>query len=232
MNAVAEVFAFVSRASEVLSQPVGTELGADTPRFMLEQVPPVAAECRSQALDVLLWTRRLCSARAVHELLFGSNSACALADDIMSICVLTGSWLMLALADRGGGYAVTRDARPVAERLRRCAAMCNGYTAVLCLSIPHQASYSTTPVCHVFAAAHRKWAVRELHAPLLWPRSWPQAAGTTMLLQAGLYAIMGCMRDVRVRTQRTDAMFEPLAETVAVLQKYGIQVGSCTTEIL
>ncbi len=36
---------------------------------------------------------------------------------------------------------------------------------------------------------------------------------------------MGCMRDVRVRTQRTDAMFEPLVETVAVLQKYGIQVG-------
>ena len=38
MNAVAEVFAFVGRASDVLSQPVGTELGADTPRFMLEQV--------------------------------------------------------------------------------------------------------------------------------------------------------------------------------------------------
>ena len=43
-------------------------------------------------------------------------------------------------------------------------------------------------------------------------------------LQAGLYAIMGCMRDVRVRAQRTDAMFDPLMETVAVLQKYGIQV--------
>ncbi len=35
---------------------------------------------------------------------------------------------------------------------------------------------------------------------------------------------MGCMRDVRVRTARTDAMFAPLVETVAVLQKYGIQV--------
>ena len=45
-----------------------------------------------------------------------------------------------------------------------------------------------------------------------------------MLAQAGLYAIMGCMRDVRVRAQRTDAMFEPLVETVAVLQKYGIEV--------
>ena len=49
-------------------------------------------------------------------------------------------------------------------------------------------------------------------------------ANTMPLLQAGLYAIMGCMRDVRVRTQRTDAMFGPLVETVAVLQKYGIQV--------
>lgn len=39
---------------------------------------------------------------------------------------------------------------------------------------------------------------------------------------------MGCMRDVRVRTQRTDAMFEPLVETVAVLQKYGIQVCDMT----
>jgi hypothetical protein len=39
-----------------------------------------------------------------------------------------------------------------------------------------------------------------------------------------LYGIMGCMRDVRVRTARTDAMFAPLVETVAVLQKYGIQV--------
>ncbi len=38
VNAVAEVFTFVSRASDVLGQPVGTELGADTPRFMLEQV--------------------------------------------------------------------------------------------------------------------------------------------------------------------------------------------------
>ena len=38
INAVAEVFSFVNRASDVLSQPVGTELGADTPRFLLEQV--------------------------------------------------------------------------------------------------------------------------------------------------------------------------------------------------
>ena len=42
--------------------------------------------------------------------------------------------------------------------------------------------------------------------------------------KAGLYAIMSCMRDVRVRTEHTDAMFAPLHETIAVLHKYGIQV--------
>ena len=40
VNAVAELFQFVSKASDILGQPVGTELGGDTPRFMLEQVRP------------------------------------------------------------------------------------------------------------------------------------------------------------------------------------------------
>ena len=49
-------------------------------------------------------------------------------------------------------------------------------------------------------------------------------AGRRASTKAGLYAIMACMRDVRVRTERTDAMFPPLHETIAVLHKYGIQV--------
>lgn len=37
-----------------------------------------------------------------------------------------------------------------------------------------------------------------------------------------LYGIMSCMRDIRKRTDRTDSMFDPLKETVALLQNYGI----------
>ena len=37
-----------------------------------------------------------------------------------------------------------------------------------------------------------------------------------------LYDIMSCMRDIRKRTERTDAMFEPLRATVAVLNGFGI----------
>lgn len=33
-----------------------------------------------------------------------------------------------------------------------------------------------------------------------------------------LYAILSCMRDIRKRTDRTDAVFEPLQRTVALLQ--------------
>ncbi|MEW5311809.1 MAG: hypothetical protein WDW38_003494 [Sanguina aurantia] len=39
-----------------------------------------------------------------------------------------------------------------------------------------------------------------------------------------LYDIMSCMRDVRKRTERTDAMFDPLKETVAVLHGFGISM--------
>lgn len=54
--------------------------------------------------------------------------------------------------------------------------------------------------------------------------SMQRKAGRRAATKAGLYAIMACMRDVRVRTEHTDAMFAPLHETIAVLHKYGIQV--------
>ena len=37
-----------------------------------------------------------------------------------------------------------------------------------------------------------------------------------------LYSIMSCMRDVRKRSDRTDNMFEPLRDTVALLTRFGI----------
>lgn len=37
-----------------------------------------------------------------------------------------------------------------------------------------------------------------------------------------LYDAMSCMRDVRKRSERTDAMFEPLRETVTALQGAGV----------
>ncbi|CAD7696266.1 unnamed protein product [Ostreobium quekettii] len=40
-----------------------------------------------------------------------------------------------------------------------------------------------------------------------------------------LYGIMSCMRDIRKRTDRTDTMFEPLKDTVAALQNFGINLG-------
>jgi dynein heavy chain len=40
-----------------------------------------------------------------------------------------------------------------------------------------------------------------------------------------VYDIMSCMRDIRKRTERTDGMFEPLKETVALLQGFGVQLN-------
>ncbi len=40
-----------------------------------------------------------------------------------------------------------------------------------------------------------------------------------------LYDIMSCMRDIRKRTERTDMMFEPLKDTVALLHGFGIQMN-------
>jgi hypothetical protein len=40
-----------------------------------------------------------------------------------------------------------------------------------------------------------------------------------------LYDILSCVRDVRKRSDRTDAMFEPLKETASLLHAFGIQLG-------
>jgi hypothetical protein len=40
-----------------------------------------------------------------------------------------------------------------------------------------------------------------------------------------LYDILSCVRDVRKRSDRTDAMFEPLKETSALLTGFGIHLG-------
>ena len=40
----------------------------------------------------------------------------------------------------------------------------------------------------------------------------------------GLIEVMGCIRDVRTRTESTDAMFEPLRNSVALLKKWNIPV--------
>lgn len=40
-----------------------------------------------------------------------------------------------------------------------------------------------------------------------------------------LYAFMACMRDIRKRSDRTQACFAPLTATVSLLTKYGLSVG-------
>lgn len=40
-----------------------------------------------------------------------------------------------------------------------------------------------------------------------------------------LYDILSCVRDVRKRSDRTDAMFDPLKEATALLQQFGIHLG-------
>ncbi|KAL6747291.1 flagellar outer dynein arm heavy chain beta [Haematococcus lacustris] len=47
-----------------------------------------------------------------------------------------------------------------------------------------------------------------------------------------LYDIMSCMRDIRKRTERTDVMFEPLKETVALLHSFGIQMNDSVLQQL
>eukprot|EP00798_Chlamydomonas_sp_ICE-L_P004667 gene4667-14864_t len=47
-----------------------------------------------------------------------------------------------------------------------------------------------------------------------------------------LYDIMSCMRDIRKRETRTDVMFEPLKEAVALLQAYGINLGEAVLKQL
>lgn len=52
------------------------------------------------------------------------------------------------------------------------------------------------------------------------------------VLQKALYSVMGCMRDVRKRTDRTDAMFKPLGQCVDLLGKYGIVLEDKTLKQL
>ena len=49
--------------------------------------------------------------------------------------------------------------------------------------------------------------------------SHTQAARENEEKRKALYDIMSCMRDVRKRTDRTDQMFEPLRDTVALLHR-------------
>lgn len=46
-----------------------------------------------------------------------------------------------------------------------------------------------------------------------------QAAKESEEKRKALYDIMSCMRDVRKRSDRTDQMFEPLKDTVALLHR-------------
>jgi dynein heavy chain len=55
-----------------------------------------------------------------------------------------------------------------------------------------------------------------------------EAGPTDEELKAALYEVMGCMRDVRKRMDRTDAMFGPLKQTVTLLKKYGITLEEKT----
>jgi len=40
-----------------------------------------------------------------------------------------------------------------------------------------------------------------------------------------LYDMLSCMRDVRKRSTKTDAMFDPLKDSAALLHTFGIQLG-------
>eukprot|EP00854_Cymbomonas_tetramitiformis_P010885 gene10885-12880_t len=47
-----------------------------------------------------------------------------------------------------------------------------------------------------------------------------------------LYNVMGCMRDIRKRQEKTDAMFDPLQQCVLLLKKYGISMNDKTLKSL
>jgi hypothetical protein len=57
-------------------------------------------------------------------------------------------------------------------------------------------------------------------------------SGRGVQARKNLYAIMGVMRDVRVRDERTQAMFAPLKETVTLLKAYGVPVKDETVSQL
>ena len=50
--------------------------------------------------------------------------------------------------------------------------------------------------------------------------------------QEMLYEVMAFMRDVRKRQEKTDAMFDPLIATVALLKTYGISMQDSTLKKL
>jgi len=50
--------------------------------------------------------------------------------------------------------------------------------------------------------------------------------------KAVLYEVMGCMRDIRKRMDRTEAMFEPLKATVQLLKSYNIMIPDAVLEKL
>lgn len=56
------------------------------------------------------------------------------------------------------------------------------------------------------------------------PARAPNVAPPRSQARRNLYAIMGVMRDVRVRDERTQQMFQPLKDTVALLKQYGVPV--------
>ena len=45
-----------------------------------------------------------------------------------------------------------------------------------------------------------------------------------------LIEVMGCLRDVRARTEATDAMFDPLRNTCVLLKKWGVPVADATLQ--
>ena len=45
-----------------------------------------------------------------------------------------------------------------------------------------------------------------------------------------LIEVMGCLRDVRARTEATDAMFDPLRNTCALLKKWGVPIADNTMQ--
>lgn len=56
----------------------------------------------------------------------------------------------------------------------------------------------------------------------------PASEGEDGAKQASLYEVMGTMRDIRKRAERTEAAFEPLRATVALLKGYGIVLEEAT----
>ena len=169
VNAVAELFQFVGKASDVLSQAVGTELGTDTPRFMLEQVclgcptlPGAAASIHQHSpLRLLPFSTRTVNKREVNEVVI-TSSVCASRQKRQQRCHMV--------------------ARRAAELQLRCMTFVGCTYNILVAwprSNPHEEDWPS--LSHHEACS----------APICWSFHLIQLPGGP---QAGLYAIMGCMR--------------------------------------